>query len=122
MASPRLWIFEPTQPLLDLALTKGDRITVGGSRENLGPYSVLMASNIKSGSDRVAPERDTAAYRGDMREVNGRIENFHDVQVRGTGQKNRTAAIRTNDGNFVPRGSSAQRRHRMYRRMHHPAT
>lgn len=91
----------PTQPLLDLALTKGDRITVGGSRENLGPYSVLMASTIKSGSNRVRLDRDTAAYRGDMREVNGRIENFHDVQIRGTGQKNRTAAIRTNDGNFV---------------------
>jgi hypothetical protein len=33
----------PTQPLLGLALTKGDDIKVGGHRENVGPYSVLMA-------------------------------------------------------------------------------
>ena len=91
----------PTPPLLDLALAQGDRIAVGGSREDIGPYPVLMANNIKSGSNRVQLDRDNSAYRSDMREVNGRIENFHDVQIRGTGQKNRTAAVRTDEGNFV---------------------
>jgi hypothetical protein len=91
----------PTPPLLDLALTEGDRITIGGNREDVGPYSVLMANHIKSGSNRVLLDRESGAYRGDLREVNGRIESFHDVQVRGTGQKNRTAAIRTDEGNFV---------------------
>jgi hypothetical protein len=100
-AKPVIADLGPTQPLLDLALTKGDRITIGGNRENIGPYSVLMANHIKSGSNRVRLDRDAAAYRGDMREVNGRIENFNDVQVRGTAQKNRTAAIRTDEGNLV---------------------
>ena len=43
----------PTQPLLDMALTKEDSIAVTGPTEHIGPYSVLMANQVRSGARNV---------------------------------------------------------------------
>jgi hypothetical protein len=38
----------PTQRTLDMAITKGDQLQVGGQWEDIGNYSVLMAQQVKS--------------------------------------------------------------------------
>jgi hypothetical protein len=87
----------PTQRTLDFALIQGDTIQVGGQREEIGPYSVLMAHDIKSGVNRVRLHRETIWREADYRQVDGRIERFRDIGVRPNGSLHRTAAIRTND-------------------------
>jgi hypothetical protein len=91
----------PTQPLLDLALVRGDDLKAGGHRENIGPYSVLMAHQVKSGANRVSQSRDTAWSGRDYRQVNGRIEQFRDIRVRETGAIHRAASVRTDDGRLA---------------------
>ena len=87
----------PTQRTLDFALTQGDSIQVGGQREAIGPYSVLMAHDIKSGVNRVRLNRDTLWREADYRQVSGRVERFRDIGVRPNGSLHRTATIRTHD-------------------------
>lgn len=87
----------PTQRTLDFALTQGDTIQVGGQREEIGPYSVLMAHDIKSGVNRVRLNRETQWREADYTQVSGRVERFRDIGVRPNGSLHRTAAIRTND-------------------------
>lgn len=91
----------PTQRTLDFAFTQGDSIQVGGQREEIGPYSVLMAHDIKSGANRILVDRDTIWREADYRQVDGRIERFRDIKTRPSGQLHRTAAVRTNDGRFA---------------------
>jgi hypothetical protein len=91
----------PTQPLLGLALMKGDDIKVSGHRENIGPYSVLMAHQVRSGANRVSQNRDAAWSGRDYRQVNGRIDQFRDIRVRETGAVHRAASVRTDDGRLV---------------------
>jgi hypothetical protein len=91
----------PTQRTLNFALTQGDAIQVGGQREEIGPYSVLMAHDIKSGANRVRLNRDVAWREADYRQVDGTIERFRDIKTRPNGQLHRTAAVRTEDGRFA---------------------
>jgi hypothetical protein len=91
----------PTQPLLGLALMKGDDIKASGHRENIGPYSVLMAHQVRSGANRVSQNRDAAWSGRDYRQVNGRIDQFRDIRVRETGAVHRAASVRTDDGRLV---------------------
>ncbi len=91
----------PTQPLLDLALSKGNDIEARGHRENIGPYSVLEAHQVRSGVNRVSQSRDAAWSGRDYRQVNGRIEQFRDIRVRGTGVVHRSASVRMDDGGLA---------------------
>jgi hypothetical protein len=91
----------PTQRTLHLALTQGDSIQVGGQREEIGPYSVLMAHDIKAGANRVRVNRDVTWREADYRQVDGRIDRFRDIKTRPDGQLHRTAAVRTDDGHFA---------------------
>jgi hypothetical protein len=91
----------PTQGTLHFAFTQGDSIKVGGQRENIGPYSVLMAHDIQSGANRLRLNRDTTWREADYRQVDGRIDRFRDIPVRPSGQLHRTAAVRTDDGRFT---------------------
>ena len=88
----------PTKRTLDMALTQGDQIQVGGQREDIGNYPVLMANHIKSGANQVRLNRGDTSAASDYRQVDGRIEQFRDVRVSRTGQLHRTAAVRTPDG------------------------
>jgi hypothetical protein len=91
----------PTERTLDFAFTQGDAVQIGGQREDIGPYSVLMAHDIKSGANRVRLNRDAMWREADYRQVNGRIEHFRDIPIRPSGQLHRTAAVRTNDGRLA---------------------
>jgi hypothetical protein len=91
----------PTQPLLGLALIKGDEIKASGHRENIGPYAVLMAHQVKSGANRVNQNRGAAWSGRDYRQVNGRIEQFRDIRVRETGVTHRAASVRMDDGRLA---------------------
>lgn len=91
----------PTQPLLGLALMKGDDLKASGHRENIGPYSVLMAHQVKSGANRVSQTRDAAWSGRDYRQVNGRIEQFRDIRIRETGAIHRAASVRMGDGRLA---------------------
>lgn len=90
----------PTPALLDLALTEGDQIKVGGHREDVGPYSVLMAHHVKTGVHHVwlnRGERGNAEYR----QVDGRVDQFRDVRVRRDGDMHRVASVDTGNGRFA---------------------
>ena len=99
--NPMIVDLGPTQPLLNLALTKGDSISVGGQNENIGPYSVLMANQVRSGANKVIVHRGGADTAYDRREANGRIERFSDARIRGTEQVHRMASIRGDDGRLM---------------------
>ena len=91
----------PTQPLLNMALAKEDSIAVTGPTEHIGPYSVLMAKQVKSGANNVTVERVETAAAYDRKEATGRIERVRDVRIRGTGQIHRVAAIKGADGRLM---------------------
>ena len=91
----------PTRETLNFAFTQGDSIKIGGQRETIGPYSVLMAHDIQSGANRVRLHRDTTWREADYRQVDGRIDQFRDIRVRPSGQLHRAAAVRTDDGRFA---------------------
>jgi len=90
----------PTQSTLDMALSKGDNIQVGGQWEDVGDYSVLMAQQVKSGANRVWLNRGGSAASSDNRRVEGRIKEFRDIRVKRTGELHRAAAIQTADGRY----------------------
>ena len=91
----------PTRRTLDMALTKGDQIQVGGQWEDVGDYSVLMAQQIKSGVNRVNLNREVGPALADNRQVEGRIQQFRDIRTNRTAELHRTAAVQTPDGRFA---------------------
>ena len=91
----------PTRRTLDMALTKGDQIQVGGQWEDVGDYSVLMAQQIKSGVNRVNLNREVGPTLADNRQVEGRIQQFRDIRTNRTAELHRTAAVQTPDGRFA---------------------
>lgn len=91
----------PSQRTLDFGLTQEDNIKVWGYRENIGPYSVLMAQDIQAGANRVRLDRVTAEPDTDYRIIDGRIEKFRDIRLRNGGELHRTAAVRTSDGRLA---------------------
>ena len=99
--NPAIVDLGPTQPLLNLALAKGDPIAVGGRNENIGQYSVLMAKQVKSGANEVSIDRVDTAAAFDRKEATGRIERISDVRIRGTEQMHRVAAIKGADGRLM---------------------
>ncbi|HET6675083.1 MAG TPA: hypothetical protein VFG71_07075 [Nitrospiraceae bacterium] len=91
----------PARETLDMGISQGVLVNIRGHREDIGPYSVLMADEISSGARRVLLNRNHEGTWTDSRQVEGRIERFRDVPVRQTGQMHRTAAVRTPDGRFA---------------------
>ncbi len=91
----------PNRRTLDMAITKGDQIQVGGQWEDIGDYSVLMAQHIKSGVNRVNLHRETGPALADNRQVEGRIQQFRDIRTNRTAELHRTAAVQTSDGRFA---------------------
>ncbi|HVG02073.1 MAG TPA: hypothetical protein VM842_04240 [Nitrospira sp.] len=89
-----------TRSTLDMALSKGDNIQVGGQWEDIGDYSVLMAQQVKSGANRAWLNRGGSAVTSDNRRVEGRIQQFRDIRVKRTGELHRTAAVQTADGRY----------------------
>ena len=89
-----------TRSTLDMALSKGDNIQVGGQWEDIGDYSVLMAQQVKSGAKRVWLNRGNNAVSSDSSRVEGRIQQFRDIRVKRTGELHRTAAVQTMDGRY----------------------
>ena len=96
--TPTIIDLGPTQPLLNLALAKEDRIAVSGPTEHIGQYSVLMANQVKSGANEVIVDRGETAVAPDRKEATGRIERISDVRIRGTERMHRVAAIKGDDG------------------------
>jgi len=99
--NPAIVDLGPTQPLLNLALAKGDTIAVGGKNENIGQYSVLMAKQVKSGVNEVSVDRLDTAAAPDRKEATGRIERISDVRIRGTEQMHRVAVIKGADDRLM---------------------
>ena len=91
----------PTQRTLNFALAQGDDIQVRGQREEIGPYSVLMAHEIRSGANRAFVDRDSMWREADYRQVDGSIQRFGDLKTRPNGQLHRVAAVRTSDGRLA---------------------
>ena len=91
----------PNQPLLDMALAKEDSITVTGPTERIGPYSVLMASQVKSGDRRVTVDRAEMEIAYPRRVAEGRLDRVMDVRIRGTEQKHSVAAIKSETGRML---------------------
>jgi len=85
---------------MDLALTKGDSLVVAGPWEDVGPYSVLMAQQIRTEAKRVNLNRPIGAARGD-RTVEGRIQQFRDIRMNRSGELHRAAAVQTPDGRMA---------------------
>lgn len=85
---------------MDLALTKGDSIIVAGSWEDVGPYSVLMAQQVKTEAKRVALHRHIGTTEG-TRTVEGRIQQFRDIRMNRSGELHRAAAVQTPDGRMA---------------------
>ncbi len=90
----------PSRRTMDLALTQGDPIMVAGSWENIGPYSVLMAEQVKTEAKRVTLFRPTGTI-GGHRTVEGRIQQFRDIRVTRNGEIHRAAAVQTPDGRMA---------------------
>jgi len=90
----------PSRRTMDLALTQGDPIMIAGSWENIGPYSVLMAEQVKTEAKRVTLFRPTGTI-GGHRTVEGRIQQFRDIRVNRTGEIHRAAAVQTPDGRMA---------------------
>ncbi|MCC2641537.1 MAG: signal peptide protein [Nitrospira sp.] len=99
--SPVISDLGPTQDTLDLALTEGVTASIKGQREDVGPFSVLMANNIRAGVKRVTLDRGYGTQAVDNRQVEGSIEHFRAIPVRQTGQTHQTAAVRTADGRMA---------------------
>ena len=91
----------PTQPLLDMALIKEDSIAVTGPTEHIGPYSVLMANQVRSGARNVTVDRAEAEMALPRRMAEGRLDRVMDVRIRGTGQKHSVAAIKSETGRMI---------------------
>jgi hypothetical protein len=85
---------------MDLALTQGDPIIVAGSWEDVGPYSVLMAQQVKTEAKRVALHRHIGTT-GETRTVEGRIQQFRDIRMNRSGELHRAAAVQTMDGRMA---------------------
>ncbi|MGC3976332.1 MAG: hypothetical protein QM771_18400 [Nitrospira sp.] len=96
---------------LDLALSKGDSIVVAGPWEDVGPYSVLMAQQVRTEAKRVTLNRPIGTTGGD-RTVEGRIQQFRDIRMNRSGELHRAAAVQTPDGRMalVDLGSDNQDR------------
>lgn len=90
----------PSRRTMDLALTEGDPIMVAGSWENVGPYSVLMAEQVKTEAKRMTLFRPTGTIGGN-RTVEGRIQQFRDIRVNRNGEIHRAAAVQTPDGRMA---------------------
>jgi hypothetical protein len=90
----------PTRRTMDMALTQGDQIQVAGQWEDVGPYSVLMAQQIKAGTNRVNLHREAGPTMVD-RKVEGRIQQFRDIRTNNGAELHRTAAVQTPDGRFA---------------------
>jgi hypothetical protein len=86
---------------LDMALAKGDNIQVAGQWEDVGPYQVLMAQQVKSGVKRANLQREIGPAMADNRQVEGRIQQFRDIRTNRTAELHRTAAVQTPDGRFA---------------------
>ena len=99
--NPTIVDLGPTQPLLNLALAKGDTLAVGGRRQNIGQYSVLMAQHVNSGVNEVSVDRSDTVAASDRKEATGRIERISDVRIRGTEQMHRVAAVKGADGHLM---------------------
>ena len=99
--NPTIVDLGPTQPLLNLALAKGDTLAVGGRRQNIGQYSVLMAQHVNSGVNEVSVDRSDTVAASDRKEATGRIERISDVRIRGTEQTHRVATIKGADGRLM---------------------
>ncbi len=101
--SPTIVDLGPTQPLLNMALTPGDTISVGGRTEHAGSYSVLMATQVKSGANVVNVNRQEKEIEGALprREAEGRLERIMEVRVRGSEQKHSVAAIKSESGRMM---------------------
>jgi hypothetical protein len=91
----------PTKHTLDMALTKGDQIQVAGQWEDVGPYSVLMAEQVKSGVNRANLHRQVGPTIAESRQVEGRIKQFRDIRTNRTAELHRTAAVQTIDGRYA---------------------
>jgi hypothetical protein len=91
----------PTQPLLDLALVTQDSITATGPTQHIGPYSVLMANQVRSGDHKVTVDRAGAGSVYARREADGRLDRIMEVGVRGTGEKHSVAAIKSESGQMM---------------------
>ncbi|ULA67878.1 MAG: exported protein of unknown function [Nitrospira sp.] len=85
---------------MDLALTQGDPIVVAGSWEDVGPYSVLMAQQVRTEAKRVSLNRQIGTTAGD-RTVEGRIQQFRDIRMNRGGEVHRAAAVQTQDGRMA---------------------
>lgn len=85
---------------VDLALTTGDPIVVAGSWEDVGPYSVLMAQQIRTEAKRVTLNRPIGTTAGE-RTVEGRIQQFRDIRMNRSGELHRAAAVQTPDGQMA---------------------
>lgn len=82
---------------MDLALTNGDPVVVAGSWEDVGPYSVFMAQQVKTEAKRVTLNRPIGTTGGD-RTIEGRIQQFRDIRMNRSGELHRAAAVQTPDG------------------------
>ena len=91
----------PTLPLLNMALIPGDAIAVNGPTDQIGPYSVLMANHVKSGTNAVTVARTDTGVGQAHKEAVGRVDRIMEVPIRGTGQKNSVAAIKTDSGRMI---------------------
>ena len=85
---------------MDLALTQGDPIVVAGSWEDVGPYSVLMAQQIRTEAKRVSLNRQIGTTAGE-RTVEGRIQQFRNIRMNRVGEVHRAAAVQTRDGRMA---------------------
>jgi hypothetical protein len=98
---PKIVDLGPTLPLLNMALVPGDSIAVDGPTEQIGAYPVLMANHVKSGANAVTVARaDTGVGQG-RKEAVGRLDRVMEVPIRGTGQTNNVAAIKTDSGRMM---------------------
>lgn len=85
---------------MDMALTQGDLIQVAGPWEKVGPYSVLMAQQVKTDAKRVSLHRQTGSTMAE-RKVEGRIQQFRDIRTNRGAELHRTAAVQTLDGRIA---------------------
>ena len=91
----------PTLPLLNMALIPGDAIAVNGPTDQIGPYSVLMANHVKSGANTVTVARADTGVGQARKEAVGQLDRIMEVPIRGTGEKNNVAAIKTDGGRMI---------------------
>ncbi len=90
----------PSRGTMDMALTQGDLIQVAGPWEKVGPYSVLMAQQVKTEAKRVSLHRQSGSSLAE-RTVEGRIQQFRDIRTNRRAELHRTAAVQTLDGHIA---------------------